>query len=150
MNLEQAEGVAAILQPSFPPETNCFNREGFQFLLAREVLEASRYGYFTAFALFRVESADSGEYLARLVETLSRNIRVTDCLGVLDECTVGVILQHATVENAGRVLDRLRSELQLAFAERNGTSLRDACTVFPTEANTLDSLKSLVEARLLA
>ena len=150
MNPESAEGLSAILEPSFPRETACFNREGFQFFLAREVAEANRYGYFSAFALFQVESGNNGAYLKRLVETLSRNIRATDYLGVLDESTVGVIFQHATVDSARRVLNRLRGELSLVFVAHNGGSLKEACTVFPTEANTLESLKSLVEERLRA
>jgi hypothetical protein len=148
MSLEPAEGVTAILEPSFPPETRCFNCGGFQFFLAREVAEANRYGYFTAYALFRLVPSDGGEHLKKLVETLSRSIRATDYIGVLDQSTVGVIFQHATVQNAKLVLERLRGELKWALIKGNGVSLRDACGVFPTEANTLEALRLSVEARL--
>jgi len=148
MSLEPSEGVTAILEPSFPPETRCFNCGGFQFFLAREVAEANRYGYFTAYALFRLVPSDGGEHLKKLVEALSRNIRATDYIGVLDQSTVGVIFQHATVQNAKLVLERLRGELKWALIKGNGVSLRDACGVFPTEANTLETLRLSVEARL--
>mgnify|MGYP006303970289 CR=1 FL=1 len=150
MNLQIEGSLAAILTPSFPPELHCFNSESFHFFLDRELAESNRYGHFSCFALFHFESSHNGELLHKFVRALSENIRNTDYLGMIDDSTVGLILQHASVENTRKVMDRLVKELKAVFPSQNGVSIRASSAVFPTEANTRASLEGLAEERLKA
>ncbi len=150
MDLQKESGVAGILEPELPPGLQCFTSEGFDFFLTRELAEAMRYAHFSAFSLFRVSGLENGERLEKLVRCLSRNIRKTDLLGRLNLDTVGIILQHATVENAIQVLGRLKHELSNVFGGEEVQAVHGAVAVFPTEANTLDTLTSLAWSRLEA
>jgi GGDEF domain-containing protein len=90
---------------------------------------------------------ESGQGFKKLVEILRNGIRKTDFLGRIDENTAAVLLQHATIESAGLVLGRLLSELSNAFTV-DSDAVIGSSAVFPTEANTLNSLKELAEERL--
>lgn len=150
MDLQKENGVAGILEPSLPPGIQCFTSEGFDFFLTRELAEAIRYAHFSAFSLFRVDGLEEGERLEKLLRCLSRNIRKTDFLGRLSLDTVGIILQHATVENAVQVLGRLKRELSNVFGGEQAQAIHGSVAVFPTEANTLEGLASLAWRRLEA
>ena len=148
MDLQVEGSVAAILEPSLPAEVSCFSVEGFQYFLRRELAESNRYGHFAAFAMFRVRGPGGGEQVARLVRCLGQSIRATDFIGKVSPDTVGIILQHATTENALRVLSRLHEEVSRSFPICEKDTIEDAVAVFPTEANTLESLTSLAQQRL--
>lgn len=147
MNASVNQRIAPILEGSFGPEVVCFNPDGFHYCLARELAESKRYGHFSGFIVFRLESADDDRELHYLVRLLSRSIRDTDYIGLLDRRTVGVIVQHATVENTRRVLQRLRRELQTSTSIQE-SDLSTASAVFPSEANTLEGLQGLASERL--
>ncbi len=148
MDRNNDKGVSAILEPEMPPGVQCFTSEGFDFFLTRELAEALRYAYFSAFSLFRVNGLEEGQKLEKLVRCLSRNIRKTDYLGRLSADTVGIILQHATVENAVQVLDRLKRELNNVFGGGLVQAIHGSVAVFPTEANTRETLTHLAWSRL--
>jgi hypothetical protein len=150
MDLQKESGVSAILEPSLPPGLQCFTSEGFDFFHTRELAEAIRYAHFSAFSLFRISDPEDGERLEKLVRCLSRNIRKTDLLGRLSSDTVGIILQHATVENAVQVLGRLKRELNNVFGGEQVKAIHGSVAVFPTEANTLEGLTGLAWSRLEA
>ncbi|GAB4251168.1 MAG: hypothetical protein Kow00109_26950 [Acidobacteriota bacterium] len=145
---EQLRAPISLLQPSFPPELNCFNREGFHFFLSRQLAEARRYGYFTGYALFRLDTSDTNGLLGRVAQCLARNVRKTDFLGLLDDRTLGLILQHTTVRDAQGVLERLNHELSRFCPHREFSVIASAVAVFPTEANTLEQLEELAGTRL--
>lgn len=147
INAHVNQRIAPILESSFSPEVACFNRDGFFYCLARELAESKRYGHFSGFIVFRMESVEPDEDVNRLVRVLSRNIRDTDYIGLLDRKTVGVILQHATIENTRMVLNRLRSEIE-TLGPIDHSFVGSASAVFPSEANTLESLQGLAEERL--
>jgi hypothetical protein len=148
MDLQDDRGVSAILEPTLPQEAQCFTSEGFGFFLARELAGAVRYAHFAAFSLFRVSGQEEEDKLEKLVRCLSRNIRQTDYLGRLTSDTVGVILQHATVENAAQVLERLKRELRDVFGGEEVPAVHGSVAVFPTEANTREGLTGLAWSRL--
>ena len=150
MDSNRESVIAGILEPSLPPGIECFNSEGFEFFLTRELAESMRYAYFSAFSLFRVNGVEDGEGLERLARCLTRNVRKTDFVGRVDQDTIGIILQHATVDSAAQVLERLKRELINVFGGRHIETIRDAVAVFPTEANTLEALKDLAWSRLTA
>jgi GGDEF domain-containing protein len=143
-----SEALTSILEPSLPPEIGCFNTGGFEFFLSHVLSSSHRYGHYAAVLMFQIkDGVGSGQGFKKLVEILSDGIRKTDCLGRLDEDTAAVLLQHATVESAGKVLNRLMSELTNAFmVDRN--KIVGSCAVFPTEANTIVSLRDLAQERL--
>jgi len=136
-----------MLEPSIPGELGCFNSDFFKFFLERELAESNRYGYFSGYALFRMDEADD-EAIKKLVRCLSSNVRNTDYVGLLDGQTVALILQHASVEATSSVLHRLEGEVSSVLPPRDGHAIRGSYAVFPTEANTQDALTSLAERRL--
>ena len=140
--------LASILESSTPSDVTCFNPEGLRYFLGRELAESNRYGYFSSLALFRLGSSLSGEDLQKLLRCLSQSIRSTDFLGMVDDNTVGLILQHASVQSADNVVCRLRSEISNVLPAHNGNAVTGAFAVFPTEANTLESLERLAKSRL--
>lgn len=149
MDSDPEKGVSGILEPSLPPGIECFTAEGFDFFLHRELAESMRYAYFSAFSLFRISGTEAGEPLEKLARCVSRNVRKTDYVGRLGTDTIGVILQHATIENASQVLDRLKRELAILFGGNHlQSSIQASVAVYPTEANTLESLRDLAWKRL--
>ncbi len=147
MDAEVNQRIASILEGSFGPNIACFNADGFYYCLARELAESKRYGHFAGYLVFRLEGRNGDDALHKLVRFLSRSVRDTDFIGLLDRKTVGVILQHATVENTRKVLQRLRIEMQSWFPGGE-VQVGTASAVFPSEANTLESLRGLAEERL--
>jgi len=143
-----SEALASILEPSLPAEIGCFNAGGFDFFLSHVLASSHRYGHYAAILMFRLrESSYNGQGLKKLTEILSGGIRKTDYLGRIGEDTVAVILQHATLESAQKVLSRLNGELSNAFAV-DPDQIAGSSAVFPTEANTLSTLRDLAEERL--
>ncbi len=148
MAQEELRAPESLLQPSFPPALNCFSRDSLRFFLTRQLLEARRYGYFIGISLFRIESPNGKNLTNRVVQSIAQSVRRTDYIGLLNDNTVGVILQHTTVRDAARVLERLRQEIR-QFCPTEGLDLiRSSVAVFPTEANTLGELQALAEQRL--
>jgi len=143
-----SEALTSILEPSLPPEIGCFNSGGFEFFLSHVLSSSHRYGHYAAVLMFQIkDGVGNGQGFKKLVEILSDGIRKTDCLGRMGEDTAAVLLQHATVESAGNVLSRLLSELSNAFMVDRDRII-GSCAVFPTEANTISSLKNLAQERL--
>ena len=148
MDQRKESGVSGLLEPSLPPGIECFTQEGFNFFLSRELEGALRYAHFSAFGLFRISGLGEGEGFEKFAKCLSRNIRGTDYVGRLSADTVGIILQHANVENAAQVVERLRFELANSFGNGEAHSILGSVAVFPTEANTLETLTKLAWNRL--
>jgi hypothetical protein len=148
MEVEVEGTVRAILEPSMPPETACFNADGFRFFLTRELAESNRYGHFSALAIFRIQGPGSGGQVERLVRCLAQGTRATDFMGRLNTDTVGIIIQHATIENARRVMERLHEEVARSFPSPEDASVKGTIAVFPTEANTQEALTDLAQRRL--
>ncbi len=148
MDQRKESGVSGLLEPSLPPGIECFTQEGFNFFLSRELEGALRYAHFSAFGLFRMSGLGEGEAFEKFAKCLSRNTRGTDYLGRLSADTVGIILQHANVENAERVVERLKLELANCFSNGEVHPILGSIAVFPTEANTLETLTSLAWNRL--
>ena len=144
-----SEALTSILEPSLPPEIGCFNSGGFEFFLSHILASSHRYGHYAAVLMFRLQE-DGGvgaKGFKKLAQILNDGIRKTDLLGRIGDDTAAVLLQHTTIDSAGKVLGRLRTELSNAFVV-DQDRISGSCAVFPTEANTIDSLKNLAEERL--
>jgi GGDEF domain-containing protein len=152
MNLRFTDRLSPVLEPHVPTNLVCFTSQIFHFFLDRELVEAERYGNYTAFLLFRIDEADAHSdhgAIQELIKCVSGNIRETDYLGSVDSRTIGVILKNATVESTARVVERLGDEISLCLThDERATEFEISSAVYPTEANTYDSLTSLASDRL--
>jgi len=152
MNLRFSDRLSPVLEPHVPPNLVCFTSQIFHFFLDRELVEAERYGNYSALLLFRAEEPkmDSDhDVIQELIKCVSENIRETDYLGSVDSRTVGVILKNTTVENTKRVVERLGEEITLRLTYDQKTSdFEVSSAVYPTEANTYESLTALASDRL--
>lgn len=146
--LQTMASLTAILEPDFPSDVGCFRFDAFFYFLKRELAVAERYGLFAGVLLFRVSDPKlNGGHRSLLASCLRSNIRSTDYLGRVDDDTIAVILQHATVENSQKVLQRLHREA-CHWLGGEPDAVSAGAAVFPTEANTLESLTLLAENRL--
>jgi len=76
-------------------------------------------------------------------------VRKSDCFGGFEEGTLGVILLCASAKRACIALERLRFEALLCLSGgRQGMTLKTSYVIFPSEANSLDSLCELATQRL--
>jgi hypothetical protein len=150
MDLTHGDRREPFLQPSFPSELGCFTSEIFEFLLDRQVAEAERYGNYTALLLFQLKGTEVPKRATEALTTcLSRNIRASDFLALLENGTLAVVLLNATVETAERVLKRLEEEALLHLS-CTGLSLKLALSsaCYPSEAANVNELKELARSRL--
>jgi len=122
-------------------------------LLDKELARAERYNQYVSILLLKLEGVPRSEqdfWLARLTQVLADKVRKSDCFGVFEEGTLGVILICASAENARIALERLRVEALLCLSGGpQGITLKTSYAVFPSEATSLDSLCDLATRRLL-
>ena len=147
----ETEWLGSLLQPGFSQDLFCFAPSSFFYFLERDLIQSERYGNYAAFLLCRVGPGQNGQeqQTKEVVRCLSRNIRATDALGMVDDRTVGVVLQNATVPNTCKVAERLKEEVSLHLrAFDNSADWILSFAVYPTEANTFEALRSLAESRL--
>ncbi len=130
----------------------CLDRQFLLFLLKKELSRAERYNHFASFLLFRIEGLPKKEEasaLGRLAKALSNEVRHSDSIGTIDKTTLGVIVPYASVESAPIVLKRLRSESLLCLSQiHRKLDLKTSFAVYPTEADSLDTLVDLALRRL--
>lgn len=124
----------------------------FLYLLEKELTRAERYNHFVSILLLRVEGVPGRErafWLARLALALADKVRRSDCLGNIEEGTLGVILICASAENARIALERLRFEALICLSGGpQEIHLKTSYAVYPSEANLLESLCDLALQRL--
>ena len=124
----------------------------FLYLLEKELTRAERYNHFVSILLLRVEGVPARErafWLDRLALALADKVRRSDCLGNLEEGTLGVILICASAENARMALERLRFEALICLSGGpQEIHLKTSYAVYPSEANLLESLCDLALQRL--
>lgn len=142
--------LASLTEPQYQPELDCFRREVILFFLGQELARAERYSSFVSFALFRMdEKSASRSALHKMASVINRNIRQTDYLGQYDGRTLALILLHSKVENTTRVLERLVEEVLVHTKEEYADiKIEVAPAVFPTEANSFETVCSLALTRL--
>ena len=81
----------------------------FLCLLDKELARAERYNQHVSILLLKIEGVPRREqdfWLARLAQVLANKVRKSDCFGVFEEGTLGVILICAGVESTRIVLER--------------------------------------------
>ena len=130
----------------------CLDRQFLLFLLEKELSRSERYNHFVSFLLFRIEGLPKKEQasaLGRLAKALANEVRDSDYLGTTGKETLGVIVPYASVESAPIVLKRLRSESLLCLSQiHRKLDLKTSFAVYPTEADSLDTLVDLALRRL--
>ena len=103
-------------------QAGIFHEEAFRHLLSRETLRAIRYQDFFSVCLLRPDSpaerrAVSEELERAMSQKIPEFVRATDIVGKLSS-TIAVILLHTAGEEAVRVAERIRSNIeQVAFRE---------------------------------
>ncbi len=128
-----------------------FDPQTFLFFLDKELACAERYNHFVSILLFKpAELAGSrqGSTLDPLARALASNVRKSDWVGTISEGTLGVILSHISRDGAGIVLERLRFEAIGLSGGPQQVQLKASYAVYPSEANTLESLCNLAIQRL--
>jgi len=130
----------------------CLDRQFLLFLLEKELSRSERYNHFVSFLLFRIEGLPKKEQasaLGRLAKALAKEVRDSDYLGTTGKETLGVIVPYASFESAPIVLKRLRSESLLCLSQiHRKLDLKTSFAVYPTEADSLDTLVDLALRRL--
>ena len=121
-------------------------------LLDKELARAERYNQYVSILLLKLEGVPRQEqafWRERLAQVLADKVRKSDCLGGFEEGTLGVILICASAKRACIALERLRFEALLCLSgRRQGMTLKTSYAVYPSEANSLDSLCELATRRL--
>ncbi len=123
----------------------------FLFLLRKELAGAERYNHLVSILLFKPEGLARSEQrprLDRLAEAFANNVRKSDYVGSIKEGTLGIILSHTSIDGAGIVLERLRFEAIGLSGGPQKAHFKAAYAVFPSEANSLESLCDLAIQRL--
>ncbi len=130
-----------ILDPSF-----------FLFILDKQLASAERYNHFASILLFKPEGlvkAEQRSSLDQLARTLEGNVRRSDFVGRIKEGTLGIILLHTSIDSARASLERLSFEAFLCLSGRpQKVQLKASYAVYPSEANSLESLCDLATQRL--
>ncbi|HLU99990.1 MAG TPA: diguanylate cyclase [Acidobacteriota bacterium] len=142
--------LVSLTEPRYQPELNCFRKEVLLFFLGQELARAERYSSFVSFALFRIDGESAlRSALTKVASSLGKNIRRTDYLGQYDGRTLAVILLNSKVENTARVSQRLVEEILVHTRdEYPDVQIGVASAVFPTEANSFETIRQLVLSRL--
>jgi hypothetical protein len=140
--------LKSVRDPSLDSDTSCLTSGGFEFLLERQVAVAQRYGYYFTLVLLRLKSEARTLRRETAFNLVTLRLRRSDYIGRLDVQTIGIILQHATVEIAQGVVERLRSEVVNGFPEF-ARGILCSSAGYPTEAGTALDLKTLAAKRLI-
>lgn len=104
-------------------QAGVFHEEAFRLLLSREAARAARYQDFFSVCLLRPDGpgADrrTSEEIERAIsQKVPEFVRGTDLVGQLSSA-IAVILLHTAGDDALRVAERIRSDIeQVAFRER--------------------------------
>lgn len=104
-------------------ETGVFCEDAFQHMLARETGRASRYQDFFSLCLVKPDVQKSGEQNAEEIQAaisqkIPQFVRSTDLVGRLTP-GIGIVLLHTTGEDAVRVANRIRADIeQVTFRDR--------------------------------
>ena len=124
----------------------------FLFFLDKELARAERYTHFVSILLFQpagLQKSEQGSKFDQLAQALAKNVRKSDYVGNIKEGILGIIVMHSNIEGARIVLERLRFEALLCLADDPQKScLKASYAVYPSEANSLDSLCDLAIQRL--
>ncbi len=123
----------------------------FLFFLDKELACAERYNHFVSILLLEPEGlakSKQGSSLDRLAQALTSHVRKSDSVGSIKQGTLGIILSHTSSEGAVSVLERLKLEATYLSGGPQKVRLKASCAVYPSEANSLESLCSLAIQRL--
>ena len=123
----------------------------FLFFLDKELACAERYNHFVSILLLEPESltqSKQGSSLDRLAQALASHVRRSDSVGSIKQGTLGIILSHTSSDGAAVVLERLKLEATYLSGGPQKVRLKASCAVYPSEANSLESLCSLAIQRL--
>ena len=125
--------------------------QNFLFFLDKELACAERYNHFVSILLLEPEGLEkSGQApgLDRLAQALARHVRRSDSVGSVKQGTLGIILSHTSSEGALSVLERLKLEAMYLSGGPQKVRVKASCAVYPSEANSVESLCSLAIQRL--
>ncbi len=123
----------------------------FLFLLHKELACAERYQHYVSILLFKPDGlakSEKGSSLDLLARGLATNVRRSDYVGRIRKGTLGIILSHTSIEGARTVFERLRFEVIGLSGGPQKTHLKESYAVYPSEANSLESLCNLAIQRL--
>ncbi len=123
----------------------------FLSLLDKELSRAERYNQHVSILLLKLEGVPGKEqafWLSRLAHFLAGKVRKSDYFGNFEKGTLGIILSHTGIDSAGIVLERLRFEAIGLSGGPQKAQFKAAYAVFPSEANSLESLCDLAIQRL--
>ncbi len=123
----------------------------FLFFLDKELACAERYNHFVSILLLEPEGlskSTQGSSLDRLAQALASHVRRSDSVGSIKQGTLGIILSHTSSDGALSVLERLKLEATYLSGGPAKVRLKASCAVYPSEANSLESLCSLAIQRL--
>ncbi len=124
----------------------------FLAFLDKNLAWAERYNHFVSILLFKLEGlrrSGQGSGLDQLARALTNNVRKSDYVGRIQEGTLAVILSHSSIDGAVIVLERLKFEGLVGFSgEPQKVDLKGSYAVYPSEANSLESLCNLAIQRL--
>jgi len=123
----------------------------FLSLLDKELARAERCNHFVSILLIKPEGLAKSEQTPRLdqlARALANNVRKYDYVGSIKEGTLGIILSHTGIDSAGIVLERLRFEAIGLSGGPQKVHFKAAYALYPSEANSLDSLCDLAIQRL--
>ncbi len=131
--------------------SNFLDPRNFLFFLDKELACAERYNHFVSILLLEPESltkSKQGASLGRLAQALASHVRRSDSVGSIKQGTLGIILSHTSSDGAVAVLERLKLEATYLSGGPQKVRLKASCAVYPSEANSLESLCSLAIQRL--
>jgi hypothetical protein len=123
----------------------------FLLFLDKELACAERYNHYVSVLLFKPEGpgkSEPGSSLDRLAQALAKHVRRSDSVGSIGKGTLGIILSHTSSDGAAVVLERLKFEAIYLSGGPAKVSLKASCAVYPSEANSLESLCDLAIQRL--
>ncbi len=123
----------------------------FLAFLDKNLAWAERYNHFVSLLLLKPEGLRRGQGsgLDPLARAFVNNVRKSDYVGSIQEGTLAVILLPSSIDGAGIVLERLRFEGLIGLSgEPQKVDLKGSYAVFPSEANSLESLCNLAIQRL--
>ncbi len=105
-------------------ETGVFCEDAFQLMLGRETGRATRYQDFFSLCLVKPDIQKAGEQQAKEIQAaisqkIPQFVRSTDLVGRLTP-GIGIVLLHTTGEDAVRVANRIRTDIeQVTFRDRS-------------------------------
>lgn len=149
---EELELLMPVLVEECPSEVVCFRGGVFSYFMSQELARAERYGSFVSLLVIRFavgNGVEQAEVAFAIGKILRSQLRKTDLIGMPEPSLFSVSLLHSKVENAQKVLARLALEISMQVPNRTRLlGLETGAAVFPTEANSLESMWSLARARL--